>query len=174
VAAAERVRRRVNPGWAPNEEDTMNVEALMTRNMKTCTPEQNLDCAARLMWDADCGVVPVVDQAQHIVGMITDRDICMAAYMQHKHLDEIAIASIGLKPVVTIGDQEPADKAEVLMQKHQVRRLAVLDRGQRLVGVLSLNDLARVSTRNPRELPSDGIAKTLAAISQPRTDGARA
>jgi CBS domain-containing protein len=60
------------------------------------------------------------------------------------------------------------------MQKHQVRRLVVLGDGDRVVGVLSLTDLARVSSRHPRELPGEGIARTLAAICQPRTDGASA
>jgi CBS domain-containing protein len=54
------------------------------------------------------------------------------------------------------------------MQKHQVRRLAVIGDGDRIVGVLSLNDLARGAGRSPRDVSMDGIARTLTAISQPR------
>ena len=60
----------------------MNVEQLMTTDLRTCSPEDTLDCAARIMWEKDCGVVPIVDGADRVVGMITDRDICIASYTQ--------------------------------------------------------------------------------------------
>jgi CBS domain-containing protein len=148
----------------------MNVQDLMTRNLKTCSADHRLDCAARIMWENDCGVVPIVDQEQRVVGMITDRDICFAAYSQNRLLGHIAISTVAMKPVVTVRPHETAQHAEKLMQQHQVRRLAVTENGGRLVGLLSLNDLARASGRSPRELPGDEIAKTLAAIG----DAARA
>jgi CBS domain-containing protein len=131
-----------------------------------------LDCAARIMWEKDCGVVPIVDAGAQAVGMITDRDICIAAYTQNTLLGQIPISSIGLKPVVAVRPHDSAQSAESLMQKHQVRRLAVVDDAGRLVGMLSLNDLARGSGHHPRDLPSDEIARTLAAISQPRAAAA--
>ena len=146
----------------------MNVEKLMSRTVKTCSPEHTLDCAARNMWEGDCGVVPVVDPNGRVVGMITDRDICIAAYTQSKRLNEIPISSIGLKPVVSVRPNDSARTAETLMQKHQLRRLAVVGEGDRLVGVLSLSDLARGAGRYPRDLPSDEIATTLAAIGERR------
>ena len=152
----------------------MNVDALMTKKLKTCSPDHPLSCAARTMWESDCGVVPVVDDAQHVVGMITDRDICIAAYTQNRLLSDIPISSIALKPVVTVRPHDSAETAEALMQRHQVRRLAVIGEGDRLVGMLSLNDLARVSGHHPREVPSEGVARTLAAISQPHNGSAPA
>lgn len=151
----------------------MNVEQLMSRDLKTCSKNETLDCAARIMWESDCGVVPIVDAENFAVGMVTDRDICIAVYTQNKLLNQIPIAAIGMKPVVTVRAQDPAQTAESLMQEHQVRRLAVVDEGGRLVGLLSLNDLARGVRRHPRDLPTDDIAQTLAAISQPRARGAQ-
>jgi CBS domain-containing protein len=147
----------------------MNVEQLMTGDTRSCTPDHTLDCAARKMWERDCGVVPIVDASGRVVGMITDRDICMAAYTQNKLLSQIQVKSIAMKPVVTVSPHDSAQSAETLMQRHQVRRLAVVDERGRLVGVVSLNDLARGASRQPGEIPSNEIVRTLAAIGQPRS-----
>jgi CBS domain-containing protein len=145
----------------------MKIEQLMSRDLRTCSPNDTLDCAARMMWEKDCGVVPIVDSAERVVGVITDRDICMAAYTQGRLLTEILVSSIAMKPVVAVRPQDSAKTAEDLMRKHQVRRVLVTEDSGHLVGVLSINDLVRGAGRHPRDLSSDDIAKTLAAISQP-------
>jgi CBS domain-containing protein len=146
----------------------MKVKQLMSDNLGTVSETDNLDCAARIMWEKDCGIVPVVDATSRVVGMITDRDICIAAYTQNKVLKEIPVAGIGTKQVVSVRPDDSADEATELMQKHQVRRLAVTDERGCLVGLVSLNDLARRAGRDGKDVPQDGVAKTLAAISQPR------
>ena len=67
----------------------MKVSQLMTKDVATCRADEPVSRAAQIMWDHDCGCVPVVDDAGHIQGMITDRDICMAAFTQGKRLDEM-------------------------------------------------------------------------------------
>jgi CBS domain-containing protein len=146
----------------------MNVDQMMTTNLRTCSPQHMLDCAARIMWENDCGVVPIVDAGDRVVGMITDRDICIAAYTQNQLLNQIPVSSIAMKPVVTVRPEDTAQTAESSMQRHQIRRLAVVDGNGRLVGMLSLNDLARSAGRNNRDLPPDEVVRTLAAICQPR------
>lgn len=146
----------------------MNVEQLMSKDLRTCSQNETLDCAARVMWERDCGVVPIVDSAKHVVGMITDRDICIAVYTQNKLLAQIPISTIGMKPVVCVHPQDSAQTAEALMQEHQIRRLAVTDNKGRIVGMLSINDLARGAARHPRDLPTEEITMTLAAIGRPR------
>ena len=146
----------------------MNVEQIMTTDLRTCSLADALDRAAQIMWEKDCGVVPVVDSEQRVVGVITDRDICMAAYIQGKPLSAISIASIGAKSVVAVRPGDSAQDAEALMQKHQVRRVAVMDVDGRLVGMLSLNDLVRCARQHPRDISRDEITKTLAAIGEPR------
>ena len=64
----------------------MQVRELMTDSPSSCSPNDSANEAARVMWDCDCGVVPVVDDSGHVAGIVTDRDICMAAFKQGKPL----------------------------------------------------------------------------------------
>src|SRR5437868_6988241 len=125
----------------------MNVQDLMTREVKTCAPYDTLEYVAKLMWENDCGAVPVVDEFGRLVGMITDRDIYFAAYSQSKLLSQILVQSVALKRVVTVASEQSAQRAESLMREKQVRRLAVTNHMDALVGILSLNDLAQVAAR---------------------------
>ena len=147
----------------------MKVSELMTRIVASCRMDDSLTMAAQTMWERDCGAVPVVDAESKVVAMITDRDICMAAYTQGKRLDESTVATAASRGVVVVHEDETIDHAEALMRKHQVRRLPVVTRDRRLVGMLSLNDLARHLHRWSYQsdgLSSDGIAHTLASISR--------
>jgi CBS domain-containing protein len=150
----------------------MNASELMTRAVKTCGPEDNLQRAAQLMWEADCGAVPVVDAAGQLVGMITDRDVCMAAYTRGAPLWQIPVSSSMARLVYSVSEDDSLDAVEALMRRAQVRRVPVLDGGQRLTGILSMNDLARHAHRSGfrkgNGLSGDHIVQTLAAISEPR------
>ena len=123
------------------------------------------------MWENDCGVVPIVDGGGRVVGMITDRDICMAAYTQGRPLWQISVTKAMAKEVHGVLETERIEAAESLMQRARVRRLAVLDRDGRLKGILSLSDLARRARRSTARRSSglhNGLAQTLAAICEPR------
>ena len=78
----------------------MKVSDLMTREVRTCHQHDSLNRAAQLMWENDCGAVPVVDSDLKVIGMLTDRDICMAAYTQGKRLDEIPVVTAMSRQVV--------------------------------------------------------------------------
>jgi FOG: CBS domain len=67
----------------------MKVKELMTTDVKRCSPETNLAAAAKIMWEGDCGAVPVTDEHDHVVGVITDRDICIAAATRPRTEGEI-------------------------------------------------------------------------------------
>src|SRR5438105_6616827 len=120
----------------------MEVKALMTREAKTCSPDETLDKAARLMWEHDIGSVVIVNSKSVPVGMVTDRDICMAAYTQGRRLAEIQIESAMAKSVRSCSASDDVSAAEEMMRRFQVHRLPVVGQDKRLVGVLSLNDLA--------------------------------
>ena len=150
----------------------MKVGDLMSRNPRTCSPNETLDRAARIMWDDDCGCVPVIDADRRVIGMITDRDICMAAYTQGVPLTASSIESAMAKnPICCKASDTPAT-AEHLMQHFRIRRLPVVDDQRRLVGVVSLADLVHaMATR--QTFGGDGmtwqaIARTLCAVSSPR------
>src|SRR5689334_2631742 len=101
----------------------MKVSELMTRDVATCRATASLNDAARIMWERDCGCVPVVEESGVVVGMITDRDICMAAYTQGRRLTHMDVRSAASKSVTTIRADESLDRAKELMRDAQVRRL---------------------------------------------------
>jgi CBS domain-containing protein len=147
----------------------MNVSELMTVPVKSCSIDETLQRAAQIMWDGDCGAVPVVDGDGRVLGIITDRDVCMAAYTQGRPLWQIPITTAMAKQVYGVREDDQLDAAEVLMRAVRVRRVPVLDGDGRLKGILSLNDLARHRStgRKANGLSGDSIAQTLAAISEP-------
>jgi CBS domain-containing protein len=150
----------------------MDVFKIMTRRVFTCRPDENLATAARLMWDNDVGCVPVVDGQGRITGMITDRDICMAAYTRGVTLPQIDVGSAMSQPVFTCEPDHSVVEAETIMRARCVRRMPVTDKNGQVVGILSLNDLVREAARQRgrkgRELGGDEITATIAAVSQPR------
>jgi len=149
----------------------MNASDLMTRPAKSCGSNDNLQRAAQIMWENDCGVVPVVNDGGRVVGMVTDRDICMAAYTQGKPLWQIPVSNVMAKHVHGVMESDPIEMAETLMRRVQVRRVPVLDGDGRLKGILSMNDLARHTHRSAGRksngLSGDSIVQTLAAICEP-------
>jgi CBS domain-containing protein len=150
----------------------MLVNSLMTPNPSFCRTDESLQVAARLMWECDCGIVPVVDEHHRVVAVVTDRDVCMAAMTQGRPLWTIPVGLAMSKNVVTCHAHDDAGAAEIIMREAQVRRLPVVDLEGHLVGMLSLNDLAReaVHDRGRDDAPKiDDLATTLAAIAAPRT-----
>ncbi len=126
----------------------MHVEARMTREVAACHAEHSLAAAASRMRDHDCGCLPVVDGAGHVVGMITDRDICMAALATGAALSTLRVAEAMTGAVVTTRPLDSLEDAERTMRQHRVRRLPVVDDQARLNGILSCNDLFRGAAAN--------------------------
>lgn len=149
----------------------MNVDDLMSNQVESCRMHDSLARAAQIMWDHDCGCVPVVDDERRVVAMVTDRDICMAALSQGRTLNEMNVESAASTAVVATRPDSTIESAEALMKQNQVRRIPVTDRGGRLVGILSMNDITRRvqrTTTRPDGLSGDLIAETFAAIGAPR------
>jgi len=145
----------------------MLVAELATPNVQTCARTESVARAARIMWDNDCGCVPVLDEQGIVVGMITDRDICMAAYMQRKPLTEITVDSAASHGVVTVRGTDAVDSAEAVMRKHRIRRVPVVDARGKPTGILAMSDLVRCSTSAMDAhdgLADASIVETLAAI----------
>jgi CBS domain-containing protein len=145
----------------------MTVRELQTSNVKTVSPETDLAVVAKLMWEGDCGAVPVVTEDRKVIGMITDRDICIASATRSKPPAEIRASEVistnhGIHAVKPDDDVRIALRA---MRKHRVRRLPVLDREQRLTGIVSINDLAiNASPSLPDSVPAQEFLETFQAI----------
>ncbi len=150
----------------------MRVEDLMTRQVQWCRPEGSLEQAARLMWDHDCGCIPVCtgDGVNRVVGMITDRDVCMSALFQGKSLRDLRVSDAMSKSVETCRSTDTLAQAEKTMRGGRIRRLPVLDKDDVLVGMISLADLAREAareqTRPHKEITETEVGDTLATICQ--------
>lgn len=155
----------------------MNVSELMSKKVHTCSIDDNLQRAAQIMWENDCGCVPVVDAERRVVGILTDRDICMAGYTQGKRYAEIPVSTAMAKTIFSVTENDSISVAETLMRDRQIRRVPVLDGGGQLRGVLSLNDLARnaqpTNGNLSNGLSGDMIAQTLGAICAPRATKSR-
>jgi CBS domain-containing protein len=119
----------------------MKVKEIMTPNAKACTPTDTLAAAARFMWDNDCGILPVVKDGGKVVGLITDRDICMAAAINNRNLSNIAVEDVISGKVYSASPDDDVRKALETMQERKIRRLPVVAADGTLDGMLSLNDL---------------------------------
>ena len=92
VSRLEELTRAVHALREDNEE--IHVRQVMSSKLTCCRPDHTLNEAARLMWEADCGALPVVTAENQLVGILTDRDICMGAYTQGKVLDQCSVQSV--------------------------------------------------------------------------------
>jgi CBS domain-containing protein len=149
----------------------MTVQQAMAKRVQSCGPEADLAAAARLLWNGDCGVLPiVVGEGRRVVGMLTDRDICMAAWTQGRPLADIPVEIAMASDVVSCRPEE--DLAEVLarLRARHVRRLPVVDEAFQLLGIISLVDIARAATGAAAIETASDVCETLASISAPPRD----
>jgi CBS domain-containing protein len=118
----------------------MKIADVMTRTVRTTTPDVSIQEAAKLMAELDAGIVPVSD-GQRLLGMITDRDIAVRAVAQGKGPDAKVRDAMTPDVKYCFEDQEVAEVARN-MAEIKVQRLPVMDRDKRLVGIVSLGDIA--------------------------------
>jgi CBS domain-containing protein len=120
----------------------MKIRDVMTPKAQICSPSSDLAAVGTLMWRYDCGAIPVVDPMSGTVhGMITDRDICMAAATQHRPAAEIHVSDVVSGPLYAVRADNDAREALQVMRTAQVRRVPVVDSDGKLEGIVSINDL---------------------------------
>jgi CBS domain-containing protein len=137
----------------------MNIRDVMTPNPRTLSPEDSIQNAARIMRDEDTGAIPVVENGRP-VGVVTDRDIVVRAVADGGQLDR-PVRDIATTNLVSVSPDMSTREANDLMREHQVRRLPVVE-GERLVGMVSLGDLAVKESKESRsgetlERVSEGV-----------------
>jgi len=149
----------------------MKAKDLMVRDVKTCTTSEDANRAAQLMWENDCGVVVVLDSESRVAGMLTDRDVCMAAYTQGLPLSSVRVVDVMSREVKSCGPEDDVSTLASVMRLGQVRRLPVIDALGTLVGIVSLNDLARRAVadrgKTVRGVGLELVAETLAELCRP-------
>jgi CBS domain-containing protein len=140
----------------------MKVKDIMTTEPKTCAEDMTLAGAADLMWEGDCGILPVLDDRK-VVGVVTDRDMYIALATRDRLASQMAVGEVARKPVVTCEPEEDVHAALAAMKTHRVRRLPVVGFGDTLLGIISMNDIL-LAARPEGPVRSEEVVETLQAI----------
>jgi len=150
----------------------MKVRDIMTSDVQSCRPDTNLAAVAKLMWDTDCGVLPVLNDQGEVFGMITDRDICMACATKNRAPSEITVGETVSGKTFGCKMSDEVHTAMEIMKREQVRRLPVVDEEGSLQGIISMNDLillvGETQAGKAPAISCQDVARTLRAISAHR------
>jgi CBS domain-containing protein len=119
----------------------MQLKEIMTRNVEVANPDTRLQEAASKMKDLDVGVLPVCDGTR-LVGMITDRDITIRAVAAGRDPGQTRVSDVMTPDLVYCFEDQDVQEAASMMEERQIRRLPIISRDKRLVGIVSLGDLA--------------------------------
>ena len=156
----------------------MRVRDVMSRPIISCNLQTNLAEASALMWDHNCGVLPIVNDNGKLSGVITDRDICIALGTRNKRASELTVSDVSSGPASSCGLDDDVTAALQIMSQARIRRLPVVDRAGIPQGILSLNDLvlwAQHSDGAKRHgLSYEDVVNTLVRICQRRRARSRA
>ena len=140
----------------------MKVKDLMTTDVRTCSPDTTVAEAARLMWEGDCGILPVVDDGK-LVGVVTDRDMYIALATQNARPSGLTVGAIATKVPVTCAPDDDVQAVLSAMRGARVRRLPVTGFNGAVRGILSMNDIVRVADAGTG-VRSEDVVQTLQAI----------
>ena len=148
----------------------MKVKDIMMGTPYYCQPETNLGSATELMWNANCGFLPVVEGDGKVAGVITDRDICIALGSRGRPAGEITVGEVMTKKVFFCAGEDDVHLALQTMKDGRVRRLPVLARNGSMVGVVSMDDVVlhaeHVGSGRKPELTDEEVVRTFQAITQ--------
>src|SRR5215510_5082230 len=154
-------------------EVSMRVEELMTRDVRFCRPQSNLSEAVSIMWDTDCGILPVIDDNGRVMGLITDRDIAIAIATKDRRASEISASEVTSGQVYAVSPGEDIRSALNTMRPGRVRRIPVTVEDGKLVGMLSLNDIVlravEVNNRMNPDYTYQDLVGTVREICEHRT-----
>ncbi len=142
----------------------MQVKDVMTRNVDTVNPNDTLEETAERMKNLNVGSMPVTEDGR-VIGIVTDRDITVRATAEGYDASRTRVRDVMSHNVTSVHTDDDVQQAATMMRDQQVRRLPVLDQNQRLVGIVSLGDLA---TDMPSEQKSGETLKGVSKPSQPR------
>ena len=135
----------------------MKVSDVMTRDVKTVSPDQSAREAASFMLQADAGAIPVTD-GDRLIGMITDRDIAVRGIAEGRGPDT-PVRELMTEEIISVRIDDDCDDVASRMSEEQVRRLPVVDENDRLCGIVSLGDLAREGASDTAEEALEGVSE---------------
>ena len=145
----------------------MKVKEVMTEQPAAVWITDSLASAAVSMWENDCGILPILKDGRKVVGLITDRDICMATAIRNRPESSISVEEVMSRTVYSVAPNDDIHKALETMREHKVRRLPVIDKSGDLKGIVSMNDIVlRAEETNGKKSPLTfhDVVKTYKAI----------
>lgn len=149
----------------------ITAQEWMTVEVRACRPDSDLAEAARLMWEHDCGALPVVDGAGKLVGMVTDRDVAMASWLRGRSLREVNVDTCMAAHTYACAPGDSIESVIRVMADHQVRRVPIVDVGGAVRGILSQSDLLRramtLDDARERARLTTVLLEALASIGEP-------
>jgi CBS domain-containing protein len=146
----------------------MQVNEVMTAAVECCTPEDTTQKPAQIMKSADTGVVPVLKAEDNpkVVGVITDRDLCLGVVAAGRNPREVRVRDCMSERVVSCHPEDDVKKVSQLMADNQVRRIPVVDEDGGIVGIVSLADITQRGM-------TDKSGETLREISEPSGEASK-
>lgn len=145
-----------------------NVGEIMTRNPRSCRPEDTLAAAAMAMCEADCRFLPVVDEAGHPIAVVTDGDICLLGSTSHRRLSDMFVRDAMSGPPATCRSTDDVLDAVRVMRDRRIRHLPVVGSGEILEGVLSLTDIILKAEENGSPALRQEVSAAIREILQKR------
>ena len=142
----------------------MKINEILTPNPQCISPETTLTAAAQKMKSLDVGMLPICEN-DRLVGTLTDRDIAIRSVASGANPNTATVRDAMTREIVYCFDDEDVEDAADLMEQKQIRRLPVLSRSKRLVGIVSLGDLA---VRTQRERMAGAILERVSGPTPPR------
>jgi CBS-domain-containing membrane protein len=148
----------------------MKVSEIMSGKAVSCRPEDNVADVAWKMWENDCGALPVIGQDGKVLGVVTDRDICIGVALKNRLASNVAVKEVASGNVFACAHDIDVRTALQTMTDHKVRRLPVLNAEKKLVGVLSMNDviLHTESSKSANGVSYRDVVTTMKAICEHR------
>lgn len=143
------------------------VSTIMETSVRTCSPDDSLNVPAQIMWEANCGVVPVLGADGRPLGVVTDRDLCMATYTQGQPLAACRVQSAMSQNLYSCRPEDPLERVLQIMKDEQVRRIVVTDDDGKLAGIVALADIARQIRSADDVATCVVLARAVAAVSEP-------
>ena len=143
----------------------MRVKDIMTTHVASCNPATNLATAVEMLWSHDCGALPVLDDVGRVIGIVTDRDLCIALGTRDRRPSELTVGDVMQPALMKCEPGADIRSALDTMGAEKIRRLLVVDATETLKGILCMNDVILHSRRSGNGLSYEQVMDTLKAIS---------
>jgi CBS domain-containing protein len=129
----------------------MKVNEVMNPDPKAIWITESLADAAKSMWENDCGILPIIKDGRKVVGMITDRDICMGTAIRDVNPSRISVEEVMTGKVFSATPEDDLEQALQTMKEHRIRRLPIVNADGELAGILSMNDIVLKAKEKGKE-----------------------